>query len=217
MNPLGIAFQHSQATRPALFPDIELFVSLLEAGFSVVLCHSTRYCGVTDAQLPGNDTCIIAAFPTRDRAIEYWFTHKLYENISDIDYEVRHPIHQVEELTHVGPSRPVVERVCFVNGSPFHEPELCIWRSTPGFNSNGYVIAYSSDRDSTTSTLFYDGNEWSSDRNLAVIYEEQQHAYVVALDLAYKGTHCQIWSVSGSRSVSSTKETSPDDSLDISF
>lgn len=110
MNDLQLAFQHSQATRPDPFPDSDLFRHLIREGYSVILQESDRFCGVTDARLPGCDTSIIAAFPNRGDAIDYWFSKRLYEySDPEVCHRLFHPVREPYDDVH---SLPIAGELC---------------------------------------------------------------------------------------------------------
>ncbi|MCU0548706.1 MAG: hypothetical protein MUC48_05095 [Leptolyngbya sp. Prado105] len=118
MTEFQLAFQHSQATRPDCFPHSDLFANLLQAGFSVILLSGSQYCRVTDAILPGENRAIIAAFATREAAIEHWMQHhdQFEAGGYDEDYALLHP----QNLDRYADDLylPIIGTICNVFGKP---------------------------------------------------------------------------------------------------
>jgi hypothetical protein len=118
MNEFQAAFQHSQATHLDRFPHSPLFTTLLQSGFSVVLHSWSQYCRITDARLPGNNQAVIAAFATREAAIDYWMQHQEQFELSDYDesYTLLHP--QNLDRYDDALALPIVGTVCDTTGQP---------------------------------------------------------------------------------------------------
>ena len=118
MNEFQTAFQHAQATRPDRFPHSALSADLLRSGFSIVLHSWSQYCRTTDARLPGQNQAIIAAFDTREAAINYWMQHQDQFEMSDYDeaYTLLHP--QNLDRDDDALALPIVGTVCDEFGQP---------------------------------------------------------------------------------------------------
>ena len=67
MNDLQAAYQHSLTTYVPN-DDYQEIQDFLDKGYWVVVLESARYCGVTDARLPGADRYFLGAFKTESCA-----------------------------------------------------------------------------------------------------------------------------------------------------
>jgi len=186
---LQAAFQHSQSDRPALFPDIDLYQSLLERGYSVILRKSTRTCRVTDALLPGEDVVMMGAFPCRDLAIAFWFMQS-FGSIGDADckYELLHPYSENRYSDEA--YCPVVGTVCDSNGSPVKFPSIVDAGRVAGFLQSGYVLA---SQPIGSTNLYFATETWEKQPSLAQVYSDLQAAFAEAL--AHQSKQPQIWQV----------------------